>query len=240
MTTATKSKPILMNAEMVRATLRGDKTQTRRIVKPQPENTGPGWENGADLYQWNSGRGDWFAGCPREQLVSDKGLLFPSRCPYRVGDKLWVRETFSLSSEGFPFEGKYGRWCDGPGEHWYRADNNRPTWAECKWRPSIFMPRNLSRITLSITDVRVERLNDISEEDAIAEGLDRYNFTGYGDEPGIPSFPEPTVYRCPGTDRSWSEYAIGEFKHLWESIHGDGSWELNPWLWCVSFQKVEE
>ncbi|HHF8310330.1 TPA: hypothetical protein ACPT4W_003804, partial [Klebsiella pneumoniae] len=106
------------------------------------------------------------------------------------------------------------------------------------WKPSIHMPRAASRILLEITDVRVERLNAISPEDAESEGLERTNFTGFGDEPGLPSYPEPDVYFDP-LKKQWKEYPPEAFAGLWESIYGEGSWQANPWVWVIEFKRVE-
>ena len=100
------------------------------------------------------------------------------------------------------------------------------------------MPRWASRILLEITDVRVERLNAISPEDAESEGLERTNFTGFGDEPGLPSYPEPDVYFDP-LKKQWKEYPPEAFAGLWESIYGEGSWNANPWVWVIEFKRVE-
>ena len=116
-------------------------------------------------------------------------------CPYgQPGGRLWVRETFEDCESALHS-------CV-----LYRADGGTPG---TKWTPSIHMPRWASRITLEITGVRVERLQDISEEDAISEG---------------------TPFPCGG----W----VGGYQKLWESIHGPGSWDLNPWVWVVEFKRV--
>lgn len=125
-------------------------------------------------------------------------------CPYgKPGDRLWVRETFCSFPDGNIF---------------YRADNDER--APMKgWKPSIFMPRALSRITLEIKNVRVERLQDISENDAKAEGTDGERYLGQGFD--------HCVYR-------------EAFRTLWESINGPGSWESNPWVWVVEFKQITE
>ncbi len=130
-----------------------------------------------------------------------------SDCPYGVpGDRIWVKETVS-ESEPCYLGGKPQPTV------WYRADNNRPTWAERKWTPSILCPRRLSRILLELTDVRVERLQAISEADARAEGV-----------------------------RGWDEASTTEtpddYRLLWESINGPGSWAANPWVWALTFRRL--
>ena len=185
-----KERPILFSAQMVRAILDGRKTQTRRIAKPIKH---PDWGN-----EYSPGA-----------LITEKesNYVIERACPYgSKGERLWVRETFShhpqfadiaYRADGEEFE-------DSDGFLW-----------EPKWKPSIHMPRSASRILLEITGVRVERLQDISEEDAKSEGAQAINF-GYGD--------------C---------YALG-FKQLWESINGPGSWDLNPWVWVIDFKRINE
>lgn len=131
------------------------------------------------------------------------------QCPYgQPGDWLWVRETWApAATEG------YDKRDDG-GLIWYRATDERVCMGP--WRPSIFMPRQVSRIMLEITDVRVERLQDITEEDAKAEGVAAWHDTANG-----------TVYRP-------------EFEMLWDSINGKRGygWDMNPWIWVIEFKKV--
>lgn len=252
--TTVKERPILFSGEMVRAILDGRKTQTRRIVKSPIDFLGAGGRYGEEwnnpmYWGWETEDGE-FARLSRE--TADK-ISFPIPCPYgEPGHKLWVRE---------------GHWRSGYVRRWAGSEPVEPEWHtnkphdiervhECigsfvqygddepttgnRWKrcPSIHMPRWASRITLEIVSVRVERLQDISENDAIAEGLYAYNFTGWGDEPGLPSFPEPTVYRA-SKDRDWTEYAVGEYRWLWESFNGPGSWDANPWVWAIEFRRVE-
>ena len=180
---------------MVRAVLDGSKTQTRRVVKPQPS-----WnENDPDL--------EHVLTCGRTQRQLLMEQLF-ARCPYGVpGDRLWVRETFALTGDNaspivHPTHG---------GAAWRATDHAKAF----KWKPSIHMPRWASRITLEIVSVRVERLQDISEEDARAEGV-----------------------TLRGTTRYESE-CRNEYRALWESINGPGSWESNPYVWVVEFKRIQ-
>lgn len=133
---------------------------------------------------------------------SDDAKEWPDFCPYgKQGDRLWVRETFNINDDG---------------HYIYAADLNDAgvtKWA-AKWKPSIHMPRSASRVLLEIVNVRVERLKDISEDDAIADGAHSINF-GYGD--------------C---------YALG-FNQIWEQINGSESWDLNPFVWVVEFKVLE-
>lgn len=194
----TKERPILFSGEMVRAILDGRKTQTRRIVKPQPP---------SHVREIRVGM--------FEPVVIRKGMEEPGtpvfgfadeergwKCKYgKPGDRLWVRETwFCITGEPGPIS------CN------YKADFGEHRFAGF-WKPSIHMPRWASRITLEITGVRVERLNDISEEDAIAEGC-----------------------QCSGVPSSLTNR--GAYAKLWESINGKGSWSLNPWVWVVEFKRV--
>lgn len=205
-----KERPILFSGPMVRAILEGRKTQTRRIAKPRCDDKTP-------CEHW-SGVNTKELGVIMFRLCEHGGEGLD--CPYgQPGDRLWVRETFRLSEpndcacyepcsckSGLPI---YKATCG------FEREKGDPI-----WKPSIFMPRWASRITLEITGVRVERLQDITEADAKAEGVIgcvRQN-----------SYPR-------GTDGqpSRAEYAI-----LWESINGQGSWDKNPWVWVLEFKKL--
>ena len=147
------------------------------------------------------------------------------KCPYgQIGDQLWVRETWT-------WEGDTG-WRDlmPLGSFYYKADfeeNEGPT----KWKPSIFMPREASRITLEVTDVRVERLMDISEEDAMVEGVDLYS-----NRASIMVNQETAEYENCLIKNST---AITLFSELWEKINGRESLEANPWVWVIKFKRVK-
>ena len=155
------------------------------------------------------------------------GILrrFPNQegCPYGTpGDRLWVRETFAQGVEGCP------------GGISYRADHFDPKGDgpahPMKWRPSIFMPRIASRILLEITDVRVQRLQEISDEDVRAEGIEELALQA--DEPG--------AWWTAAPDRRFhSRTPRGAFLRLWREIHGDGSWDANPWVWAITFRRLE-
>lgn len=198
-----KERPIIFSAPMVRAILAGTKTQTRRIV-PTMVTCGrveyPGKRDGRGYSRVN-----W--------LDTAEGMAQAAQeCKYGLpGDRMWVKETW----------GAVPHMMGGiqPETLRYRADgeyqNERGTW---RWRPSIHMPRWASRITLEITDVRVERLQDISEADAKAEGV---------------SMPDGT----PTPPDFWSYQQ--EFRHLWEQINGPGSWDANPFVWVVTFRRID-
>jgi len=201
----TKERPILFSGPMIRAILAGTKTKTRRVVKPQPDEDGL-----AKLIN-----GPWHDTDAR-----------PYRCRYGVpGDRLWVRETFAWLSGGT------GCPDDADGVL-YRATD--PGWDDeqtgLRWRPSIFMPRAASRILLEITDVRVERLHEISDDDARLEGITELSLQG--DEPGAWWTAAPHRSMHSRTPR-------GAFLRLWRSIHGDGSWDANPLVWVLSFRRID-
>lgn len=193
---------------MARAINADRKTQTRRIVKPQPEWTEPAtaWTFHEDGH---SGPG-WYA---HNDDYPEEGSLF-YRCPYgQPGDRLWVRETWREFIDSECVDGvrhELGR------DVLYRADGDSSKFA---WRPSIFMPRWASRINLEVVHVRVEKLQDISEADAIAEGAPG----GHGSIPGYLYAATPHEH----------------YRHIWESINGTGSWDANPWVWVVEFKRIE-
>ena len=213
-----KERGMIFNAEMVRAILDGRKTQTRRPVKFPVHDRNLGCELAG-----NELAGELSAG---NYLNSAFG---------KPGDRIWVRETWAEAGASAPdlklYRANYP-------EHLPSHYENVPPANEIRWTPSIHMPRWASRILLEITDVRVERLNAISPEDAESEGLERTNFTGFGDEPGLPSYPEPDVYFDP-LKKQWKEYPPEAFAGLWESIYGEGSWKANPWVLVISFKRVE-
>lgn len=195
-------KPIIFSSEMVRAILEGRKTQTRRVVKPQPIKVRHA------LWQWEHNR---------RTLCRDSDTLTFSlveHSPYQIGGLLWVRETWRTSrqyDDAKPLE------VPEDSSLWYSADwtsIRRLGQKPGKKRPSIFMPRWASRITLRIVDVRAERVQDISEGDACAEGI---------------AIGEAT----------WTGYRK-QFCELWDSIVKRAfSWKINPWVWVIEF-KVEE
>ncbi|EPR7599430.1 hypothetical protein ACU8MZ_002064 [Salmonella enterica subsp. enterica serovar Bareilly] len=205
---------MIFNSEMVRAILEGRKTQTRRIMKVQPGTPEFGLrriiesskanENG--MYFWS-----------QDDACGIKARSKPFLFPYgEVGDRIWVRETFRVHSRATDVATLVYRasvrnsWT----EQTHRvpvAVCNKPATPE-KWTPSIHMPRWASRITLEITDVRVERLNSITESDAEAEGV---------------------------TDTGFGDLLVDGFRYLWKSIYGDDSWQANPWVWVIEFKRIE-
>lgn len=220
----TKSKPILFSAPMVQALLREienpgtGKTQTRRIIKPQPTPEYLSSENLEDLELQGIDVGK----------VDDKYIVLP-KCPYgKTGDLLYVRETWNNT-------------IGGPRDVSYKAtvaEDVQGAWtfaeiSEMKWTPSIHMPRWASRITLEVTDVRVERLQDISEEDAKAEGVERLHDGWF--PYGIQTF-MTTIVDGREVPAQYCREAKGSFRMLWESINGPESWKSNDWVWAVSFK----
>ena len=227
-----KERGMIFNGEMVRAILDGRKTQTRRPVKFPVHDKNLGCELAG-----NELAGELSAG---SYLNSAFG---------KPGDRIWVRETWAtLGNEDGCCVDWEGNLCKGdersaariyrasceqrPGDYglWSIPDDAywKPHTKEHKfegaWRPSIHMPRWASRILLEITDVRVERLNAISQEDAQAEGME---LTGW----------RPTYSDPDSGGEVWTPY--DNFAQLWESIYGEESWKANPWVWVITFRRVE-
>ncbi|HCM6826874.1 MULTISPECIES: ASCH domain-containing protein [Klebsiella pneumoniae complex] len=209
---------MIFNAEMVRAILDGRKTQTRRPIKwKQTRFTEIGEREDGSKWPWSED--------------AERACDFWHPCPFgAVGDRIWVRETFCPVDDT-----QYGgeKWVDYRATPRYEASHpagwdSAPNDAEAlKWRPSIHMPRWASRILLEITDVRVERLNAISEEDATAEGV----------PPAGSLLPDyPGTFLTPKGDFATAKVA---FQRLWESIYGEESWKANGWVWVISFKRVE-
>lgn len=224
-----RERPIIFNADMVRAVLDGRKTQTRRIIQSPAKNMqasghkvieyrepGDKWY-GEHVFSMRNQSGTW-CDYTKEQFLA--------KCPFGVvGDRLWVRESFY----------EHGHWQGGgydPEDSYFVSDKQvlfpadgiqRPSERKREdfWRsrPSIHMPRWASRITLEITGVRVERLNSMTEKDALAEGC-------LGGHDSIPGY-------------HYSATPHEHFHHVWQSIYGDDSWQANPWVWVVEFKRVE-
>lgn len=209
-----KERGMIFNGEMVRAILDGRKTQTRRIMAPQPAD-----DIERCIYPNPEAIG-W-----KSSLRHKHGSTTAHFCHYgKPGDRIWVRETFqgplfdydlmdSYCKDPTPFEKP--EFCvykaDGvPAPEFYDADDE----LHCCWRPSIHMPRWASRILLEITDVRVERLKSISDRDAIREG-------------------------CSTADMKSGDCVADVFARLWASIYGSDSWNANPWVWVIEFKRVE-
>ncbi len=215
---------MIFNAEMVRALLDGRKTQTRRPIKwKQTRFTEIGEREDGSKWPWSED--------------AEHACDFWHPCPFgAVGDRIWVRETWGVVSHAFSDDGLMIDWVpDRPataihempfgngyysGYAIYAADGDF-TWGDddgyedgrsC-WKPSIHMPRAASRILLEITNVRVERLRSMSQDDARAEGV----IAASGPmEAGL------------------------AFRELWDSIYGEESWKANPWVWVIKFKRIEE
>ncbi|WP_313217471.1 hypothetical protein [Stenotrophomonas sp.] len=215
-----RERPILFNGAMVRAILSGEKTQTRRALRPQP------YIDANGNFCWNgSNFGQDTAGVPLARTLASQipssrnGRVF---CPFgQPGDRLWVRESwqFEINAMGSAREE------DGP--FVYAADTYQTgRRIEERWRPSIHMPRWACRLVLEITAVRVERLQAISEADAKAEGVqpDQVRMIN--------------LFGCTGEERAdaYRRAAARPFRELWTSTGGD--WDSNPWVWVIEFKKV--
>lgn len=193
---------------MVRALLAGTKTQTRRVVKPQPEYDAD-MLGGVYMFTPPKGVGSNTAFAYAKDPAKSSLLL--ATCPYgQPGSRLWVRETLFWSAHE-------DSWC-------YQAGNDQlmiePTarilLTPKPAIPSIHMPREASRLLLEVVSVRVERLQDIGAHDALAEGVE-YQYRN----------------DCPPDER-----AITAYKELWASINGPDSWDANPWVWCMEFKRL--
>ena len=232
-------RPILFSGPMVRALLDGCKTQTRRVFKPHGFNFYTHPVSG-DRYEEHNREG--ITGCgPMRAFGYGEGLY--GYLPYAPGDRLYVRETWAY----WPLVGEHDR-IDGCT---YRA-TDEDDWENrmFDWIPSIHMPRWASRLTLIVTDVRVERLQDISAADAMAEGVvwrepteaDFEWAKSYAEECGSPVDMEG-VWTVPGAKGPangdvWGCTPEQSYRFLWDSINGAGAWDKNPWVVAVSFEVI--
>ncbi|HDL8133254.1 TPA: hypothetical protein PXQ50_000058 [Yersinia enterocolitica] len=208
-----KEKGILFNVEMAQAILSGRKTQTRRIIKVQPQVTEQrlrelgAWQDGFNLSQ-------------QVNAAFQAGFIDVS-CPLgKPGDQLWVRECFRVHSRATDVATLVYRASE---RHSWTEQTRRVPVSDCnrpvspdKWTPSLHMPRWASRINLLITGVRVERLNTISTGDAMAEG-----------------YPA----ECEATGGSLDAWLW--FRELWDGIYPDNTFEVNPWCWVIEFERME-
>lgn len=214
-------RPILFSGPMVKALLAGTKTQTRRVFKGIEDNG----ERGFHVF----GSGGGVFGCTEAEVPG-----YAVNClRIAVGDRLYVRETWS-GNHAFrntpPAQRESVMTPDGPllrDDVWFWADGNPDGGDYEKPRPGIHMPRWASRLTLTITDVRVERLMDISAEDAIAEGV-----VDTGRRDGAP-YSHFTVHGVPGIVTEHEPEPV--YAQLWEMINGEGSWKANPWVAAYTF-----
>jgi hypothetical protein len=242
-------RPILFSGEMVRALLDGRKTVTRRIVKPQPPAGCEYTINGAGDHALCFAAGTAASASPVCVPPTGTSADHRLRCPYgQPGDRLWVRETWAahwMYDDVPPTRARSGLDDDnqffaaGPSEH---GTHGAPPECRGRWRPSIHMPRWASRLSLRVTGVRVERLQDISEDDARAEGVapfgERYESISLDQR--IVGCPGGQVCRVPcGCFRAGDAPYRASFACLWDEINGDRAlWSSNPWVWAVSFEVV--
>ena len=215
-------RPILFSASMVQALLAGTKTQTRRLLNPQPSAECHGFQkvfSEPPYFESLDGAGKPIYAFP----VKDGVMPYP-RIRFGIGDRLYVRETWRYESGGAIYDAAGGQEDYIEPGFQYRADHRNPARG---WKPGIHMPLRASRLTLTVTDVRVERLNDCSEADALAEGV-VWSPMGYV-VPGVehPNKDFPVLSR--GTAREM--YAA-----LWDVINGSGAWLANPWVVVVCFR----
>jgi hypothetical protein len=260
-----KEHGILFSKPMVLALLSGTKTQTRRIVKPQPmESDGQTYGGkifGPEMYEPAAydKHGEMVPGPEIFGIYTEDGD-WGVKCPYgQPSYRLWVRETFfAWGRWEMRFNAKKGRdeWHfldmtqEAGQSYLYAADGVSDTGAFIKrradqkpmyWkRPAIFMPREASRINLEITGVRVERLNEISESDAMAEGITSDSvIVGANCNGGRHTEEHATRFFFDGCDSEGFETGVDAYRGLWESLNGAGSWEANPWLWVLEFRRVK-
>lgn len=220
-----REKPIIFSAPMVLAILAGRKIQTRRVLNPQPhpDTTDVDWNHANKAWvPWRLGTGTSSSGYRTGS---------PIKPAYQIGDELWVREAFRLRADQDHKPPSEDYWKNGA---WYEADHY-PHGIEpsgCgggagKLRSPMYMPRWASRISLRVTEVRVERVQAISASDVLAEGLE-LAADGYSVRVPFLSDEPPVVYAAPST-----AYAFG-----WDHLHGEGAWDKNEWVWCVGFERI--
>jgi hypothetical protein len=221
-----KERPILFSSPMVRALLSDRKTMTRRVVSKNNSCTSGRFEklNLESAFVTESMGGQQILKAMWDEN-GDKTIhrIFPK---WETGDRLWVRETWLLVNG-----------CEGLEDFTtYRADGviSYPDNEPVKWKPSIHMPRWASRITLEITNVRVERLQEISEEDCLKEGIQK------SDNEGLRNWPYMGAnHHIKGTPKVFS-FARQAFESLWDSINGKKyPWSSNPWVWVVEFKRMK-
>lgn len=212
-----KERPILFSTPMVQAILAGNKTQTRRIVKPQPIVC----DDARGGHYWPSNAVQSMVHVEKELQDYDgiwRGLIDDCNPFGGVGDQLWVRETFRLYDSDECPHADFPCGCPRNGTPLYKASH------DCgdgeKWKPSIHMPRKAARLFLEIINIRIERLNDITLEDAKAEGFD------YSTHPSA-------------IEMGYSIGAKTNFRITWEQVYGQNEWNKNPWVWVVEFKVIQ-
>lgn len=205
-----KERGILFSGSMVRAILNGHKTQTRRLALFHPAFFCKGDEQNKELWVFSTRLNMW------QRVSSQDGT---ASCPYGVpGDRLWVRETWGEDYTGAVAAGNPQQWCR-TASVVYRADDHKMSDVGAGWKPSIHMPRWASRITLEIVSIRAERVQDITGEDAKAEGVDSL------------VHPEAEYF-----ERAQQE----AFARLWDYINAKRGygWGTNPYVWVIEFKRI--
>jgi hypothetical protein len=262
-----KERPILFSGEMVKAILDGRKTQTRRLRGLEDVNKNPdAWtfkkQTALDWMTKKSFKGR-FGAYFQSEIIEPKTIsICPQAFPYgEVGDRLWVKEThvfewwedepkppvdrplFHHAGDGSEWDESYWLWphyraTDPAPDLVYENDPNDDGEPKCKWRPSIFMPRWASRINLEIVKIRVERLQDISRDDAMFEGVEVVN--PYKIEPNLPpGF--PAAFRdYTNPNNFFTADPVASFRSLWGLVNKDQkAWNSNPWVWVIKFRRLK-
>jgi len=240
-----KEKPILFSTPMVQAILEGRKTQTRRVIKPQPPDDRyiiSTLVNTTDRDKRKyEGKNSWVIYDPlHQQITHNQGIYFSF--PYQVGDRLWVKETHyrygkwiknGLTKTGkqkwlFKALGDEVLFFDNPPENIKPNSYRKEAWYK---RSSLFLPKKYARIWLEVTGVRAERLQEITEEDAIAEGIG----SGFQMNAGYPDY----QYIKNGVCELTQDTAVMSFASLWDSINGKKyPWSSNFWVWVYEFKRI--
>lgn len=225
-----KHIPILYSQDMILAKIAGRKTQTRRIVNPQPSehhwSLFPGYESGVNILNTTKGIVAQFYDSYKNNGGSNYEINCNVKCPYgQPGDILWTRESWNYV-DTYPEPDCFGKYL-------YKANGGTG-----KFKPSIHMPKSACRIWDEIVSIRVERVADISEEDAIAEGVQSCI-----DEIGIrykDYIADASGYGHPDNDYPTVSTAIQSYRSLWQKINGIESWEANPFVWVISFKPIDK
>jgi len=224
-------KPIIFSTEMVKAILKEQKTQTRRVIKDganrTPQNIGR--EKFYKMVNALNNKSFFGAGFYKDSDVFEcKGEILTDavyfKCPYKPGDVLYVKETWGKDENGeYVYRTNYGT-----------TENDSFPPSMFKWKPSIHMPREAARIFLKVTNVRVERLQDITEEDAIAEGISWLDEACYSNNGWTPTLYDP--------DSGGSPVFRDGFAALWDNLNAKRgySWESNPWVWVYEFERISK